>query len=143
VHQAARKLKARLKKLERRLRELRLDRETINRPRHFDRTREDGVERDAGEAVRRQVGIMIKRRRPSPNELGVLGRRAISRKVDEFALSVAPLIREAEGKGVKTHSGIASFLASRGVPTRLGGEEWSEPLVKSIRARLAALAGGD
>jgi len=54
---------------------------------------------------------------------------------DEFAMSLAPVIRDIQAKGAATLRGVARELAARKVPTRRGGA-WTAVQVASLISRL-------
>jgi hypothetical protein len=54
---------------------------------------------------------------------------------DRFAKNVAPIIREIQSSGVRSHRGIARSLNARGVSTVRGGD-WTAVQVGSILRRV-------
>ena len=62
-----------------------------------------------------------------------------TKRADEFAQSLAPLIGEALSLGRVTNTEIAQYLTARGIRTRTGYTIWSHQQVEGIRARLARL----
>jgi hypothetical protein len=66
-----------------------------------------------------------------------LGREAVQRRATEFAKNVLPVIREVQGRGIRTYAAIAAELNRRGVKTSLG-LSWRPPSVRNLLRRVGA-----
>jgi DNA invertase Pin-like site-specific DNA recombinase len=73
----------------------------------------------------------------NPRLADVLDRAVASVKADadRFAKNVAPIIREIQSSGVRSHRGNCAFAHSRGIATARGGE-WTAVQVGSILHRM-------
>jgi hypothetical protein len=63
-----------------------------------------------------------------------LGAAASRRRADEFARNVLPVIREAQGRGVRTYAAIAAELNQRAVRTA-HGRSWHASSVWNLLRR--------
>jgi len=74
--------------------------------------------------------------RSNAMENSQLAREAVSKKADEFALKLSPVIEQITSSGISSLRGLASELNRRGIKTARG-KEWTATAVKNLMTRRA------
>lgn len=72
---------------------------------------------------------------PDPAKASAVGVAAFQRKADEFAERIAPVIRDAQARGIIALQDIAAELQRLGWKTARGSDEWTATAVRRILAR--------
>lgn len=89
----------------------------------------------AAHESKRRRGIAIAP--PTPKSIREQGQKAAATRADEFARTVAPVLRELQRYGCDTIGKLQDGLEARGVSTRTKKKSWSYNAVKYLLQRLA------